>query len=139
MKIYIQEKTLGKKIRELESRPVELEPVPGTLRELVEMLVCGEVEAHKRRVREAAGERIITEEQIGILGEVGKISFGYVHDKREADPENAVKTALEAVQDGLVRIFLNDQQVDQPDTPLDIREGDRITILRLTMLTGGFF
>ena len=53
--------------------------------------------------------------------------------------EEAVETAIQGYIDGLLRIFLNDEEVGGLDEPLCIHDGDELTILRLVMLTGGFF
>ena len=51
----------------------------------------------------------------------------------------AVETALEGFSDGLFRFFLNGSEITELNAPLDLKDNDEITIIRLTMLTGGFF
>lgn len=69
----------------------------------------------------------------------GKIAFGIPFGTREADPKEAMETAIAGFQDGLYRIFINDTEAEQLDTFLELKEHDTITIIRLVMLTGGFF
>jgi hypothetical protein len=45
-------------------------------------------------------------------------------------------TALQAVEDGLVRIFREDEELTELDAPLSLPEGATLTFIRLTFLTG---
>lgn len=73
------------------------------------------------------------------MSQIGKIGFGIPYGNREADPEEAVETAIQGYEDGLFRFFVGDREVESLDAPLTLQEEDTITILRLVMLTGGFF
>ena len=47
----------------------------------------------------------------------------------------AVQTALQAYDDGLFVIFINDQEIE-PKHPINLQPNDTITIIKLTMLAG---
>jgi len=47
----------------------------------------------------------------------------------------AVQNALTSFEDGLFRIFINDNEIE-PDLPIVLRDEDEICFLRLTMLAG---
>ena len=42
-------------------------------------------------------------------------------------------------EDGLFRIFIGEREPEGLDAPLYLQENDTITIIRLVMLTGGYF
>ena len=47
--------------------------------------------------------------------------------------------AVEAVENGLVRIFKGNEELCELDEEIDIAEGDVFTFVKLTMLAGSFF
>ena len=51
------------------------------------------------------------------------------------DADEAVKNALLCFGDGLFRMFVNDAEL-APEDPLCIKDGDEVTFIRLTMLSG---
>ena len=62
--------------------------------------------------------------------------FGVNYNGEKASAEAAVKNALQAYEDGIFRLFVNDEEAGTADTSLVLREGDRLTFVRLTLLSG---
>ena len=50
--------------------------------------------------------------------------------------QKALDNAFLSFEDGLYRVFLGENELTELDTPLDIKENDELTFIRLTMLTG---
>ena len=50
--------------------------------------------------------------------------------------EKALDTAYLAFEDGLYCIFINDEQTEKLDDSLNLKDGDILTFIRLTMLAG---
>ena len=73
------------------------------------------------------------------MSQIGRIGFGIPFGSREADTEEALETALQGFRDGLYRVFVGDREIESLDEPLGLSEGDTVTMIRLVMLTGGFF
>ena len=73
------------------------------------------------------------------MSRVGKIGFGIPFGSREADLTEALETACQGFADGLYRVFIGDREIEDLDAPLHLQEGDSVTIIRLVMLTGGYF
>ena len=139
MKVYIQVKKLGKRIQTVGSIPYELETCPATLRELIACMVNQGVEGYNERLRSGEQNKVFSEAEIQDMSQVGKVAFGIPFGEREANPQKAVDAALLAFTDGLYRFFVGEQEITQLDAPLNLSEGDTIAIIRLVMLTGGFF
>lgn len=139
MKVNVQVKKLGKRIQTVGSIPYELDTCPATLRELIVCMVEQGVEGYNKRLRSGAQTKALSETEIQDMSQVGKIVFGVPFGEKEADPQKAVDAALLAFTDGLCRFFINEQEITQLDAPLQLWEGDTIAIIRLVMLTGGFF
>ena len=85
------------------------------------------------------GKNEMTKDEIDDLSQVGKIGFGIPFGSRQADLQDALDTAIQGFEDGLYRFFVGEQEIESLDAPLHVQEEDTITIIRLVMLTGGFF
>jgi hypothetical protein len=53
------------------------------------------------------------------------------------DAAEALQTALEAFDDGLYFVFIDDEQVEELDAPIRLRSDSSVTFLRLVALAGG--
>ena len=138
MTVQIHLKQLKKRGGHIAACPVDLNPVPETLRQLITILVLRGVEAYNCKIssREAP---VLTEETMEQMEQIGKIGFGIPYGSQEADASQALETAIQGYEDGLFRIFIGSRETESLDSPLDLQEDDTITIIRLVMLTGGYF
>ena len=139
MKVNVQVKKLGKRMQTVGSIPYELDTCPATLRELIVCMVEQGVEGYNKRLRSGAQIKALSETEIQDMSQVGKIAFGIPFGEKEANLQKALDTAILAFTDGLYRFFINEQEITELDGPLQLCEGDTIAIIRLVMLTGGFF
>lgn len=139
MRIFINAKQIRKRSAVVAALPYELEPIPQTLRDLIAMLVTEGVRGYNTRLQGHGEPNVLSLEQMEDMAQVGKIGFGIPFGSRQADPDQAVQAAIQAFTDGLVRIFVNDRELESLDGPMELRDGDEVTILRLVMLTGGLF
>lgn len=139
MKVYISVKQIKKRASQVTACPYELNTVPGTLRHLISILVSDGVEGYNLRLKETGNTVLLTKDEIDDMSQVGKIGFGIPFGSSQADFQEALETAVQGFEDGLYRIFIGEQEVESLDAPLDLHEDDTITIIRLVMLTGGYF
>lgn len=68
------------------------------------------------------------------MADIGKIAFGINYGGREQAADKAVDNALQAFEDGLYRVFLNDDELEKLDDTIHVNENDTLTFIRLTML-----
>ena len=135
LKIYL--KQIGQRKQTVAPVDFEYLPVPRTVRELITQTVEACVNAYNERVRQGDSRaNPVTEKQIADMASVGKIAFGINYGGREQDTGKAVDNALQSFEDGLYRVFLNDHELEKLDDNLDLHDGDSLTFIRLTMLTG---
>lgn len=139
MKVYISVKQIKKRAGQVASCPYELKTVPGTLRQLISILVSDGVEGYNLRLKEIGNTALPTKDEIDDMSQVGKIGFGIPYGSKPADFQEALKTAVQGFEDGLYRVFIGEQEIESLDAPLHLQEEDTITIIRLVMLTGGYF
>ena len=138
MQIYVQMKQITRRRQHIAPIPYELPGKPGTVRELIDMLVREEVRRYCIRLKEENG-RPKSFEDMEDMAYIGKIAFGIPLNPGDIDEEKAVLTALQGFEDGLFRMFIDGREVTVPDSPAMLEEGSTLTLIRLTMLTGGYF
>lgn len=138
MRIEINAKQIQKKRQHVASYGYELQRMPADLRELISMLVQDSVREYNSRINSKESGQPLSADDLDSMSRIGKIGFGIPYGSREADPQEAVETAIQGFEDGLFRFFLADREIESLDVPLELKEGDTITIIRLVMLTGGF-
>lgn len=135
LKIHL--KQIGQRKQTVAPVDFEYSPVPRSVRELITQTVTMCVEAYNERVRRGDSFTApVTEEQITDMAGVGKIAFGINYGGREQDPGKAIENALQSFEDGLYRVFLNENELERLEDGLELCEGDSLTFIRLTMLTG---
>ena len=136
MQIYINMKTAGSRKPVLAKIPYEIPDTVSTVKELLISLVQIEVERYNQKNADDTLIKYLTEEQIEEQAQTGKVSFGRVYSDQKANPEKAVENALQCYLDGLVRVFRNEQELEQLEETVHFEPGDEITLIRLTFLAG---
>lgn len=136
MKINIQMKTPGKRRPILEGVPYEISDAVKTLRDLLAELVKIEVERYNQKGVDMQLLPFLSQEELKEQAAVGKVGFGRIYSEKKADVARAVENATQCFEDGLVRVFLGERELGQLDEEIGLKEGDGLTFIRLTFLTG---
>lgn len=137
MTVKVNLKQIGQRKQKIAPVDFELKSPPKTVRELIAQTVTACVSSYNQRVRAGTDRaKPLSSEQISDMAEIGKIAFGINYGEKEQDLDKAKENALQAFEDGLYRIFLNDGELEGLDTETDIKEGDTLTFIKLTMLAG---
>ena len=134
MKIIINVKGLSRK-KVIHQEEVELKNKISTTKDLITKLVKINVEKFNKKIDERDILSIMTNENIAKAARIGKIG-DEVHGDKKANLEKALDTAYLAFEDGLYCIFINDEQSEKLDDSLNLKDGDILTLIRLTMLAG---
>ena len=134
--IYVALKHPGNVTKKVKEYPFLLTRTPRTLRELIEESVKSCIGAYKARANRANNPTPLTDEQFDGMQELGKFAFGIHNNENAVHEAKALKTAIEAVTDGLVRVFRGSDEITDLDTEIEICEGDVFTFVKLSMLTG---
>ena len=136
MQIYINMKTAGSRKRALTKTPYEIPDSVSTVKELLKSLVEIEVERYNQRNADDTFIKFLTEAQIEEQAATGKVGFGRIYSDKKPNLENSVENALQCYQDGLIRVFRNEQELEQLEESVHFEPGDEITLIRLTFLAG---
>ena len=134
MKIIINVKGLSRK-KVIHQEEVELINKVSTTKDLITELVKINVEKFNKKIDDKDILSIMTNENIAKAARIGKIG-DEVHGDKKANLEKALDTAYLAFEDGLYCIFINDEQTEKLDDSLNLKDGDILTFIRLTMLAG---
>lgn len=134
MDIYIIKKKLGSR-KELGRHPVEIDETVNTLGALLFILTLqGLTEAQTPKENHALSESEIAEQ-----AEEGRIRFAENYSKNNDTMAKAMERTKQAYDDGLFRVFINDEEVTEWNAPIILCQGAEVVFLRLTMLTGLYF
>ena len=136
MRVYINVKIPGKRRNVLEKVPYQLPDETNTLRELLTAVTRAEVLAYQERQADEGLLHLLTADQISGMAAEGKVSFGRVHSDQTPDTDAAVKTTLQAFEDGLVRVLVNGKECTALDESAVLCENAEVTFVRLTFLAG---
>ena len=134
MKIIINVKGLSRK-KVIHQEEVELINKVSTTKDLITEIVKINVEKFNKKIDDKDILSIMTNEYIAEAARSGKIG-DEVHGDKKANLEKALDTAYLAFEDGLYCIFINDEQTEKLDDSLNLKDGDILTFIRLTMLAG---
>ena len=134
MRIIINVKGLSRK-KVIHQEEVELTDNISTTKDLITELVKINVEKFNKKIDDKDILSIMTNEYIAEAARSGKIG-DEVHGDKKANLEKALDTAYLAFEDGLYCILVNDEQSEKLDDSLNLKDGDILTFIRLTMLAG---
>ncbi|CRK84777.1 hypothetical protein [Neobacillus massiliamazoniensis] len=138
MNIYISLKSLAKRKNFITKQPYELQKKPNTLRELITQVVTQNFEQFNNKASNPETPLInfLSHSDIEQQIQAGKVGFQTLYNDKQANLARAIEIAIQAFEDGLYRMFINDEEAEQLDTPLEVTEDAEVVFIRLTMLTG---
>jgi hypothetical protein len=141
MNLLFTVKTLGKKRPYLRDIEIELDiPCNCKLSDFLTALVNQQVDAYNERQSDKTLISFIGEEKIEEqLSTSGNIKFNERYNQKLAEKDKAIETVLLAFEDGLIALFSEDKQYEDLNQKLDLKEGDSISIIRLTFLAGSIW
>ena len=134
MKIIVNVKGLSRK-KVIQQEELELKDKISTTKDLITELVKINVEKFNKKIDDKDILSIMTNEYIAEAARAGKIG-DEVHGDKKANLEKVLDTAYLSFEDGLYCIFINNKQSEKLDDSLNLKDGDIITFIRLTMLAG---
>ena len=141
MNLLFTVKTLGKKRPYLRDIEIDLDiPSNCKLSDFLTALVSQQVDAYNERQSDKTLISFIGEEKIEEqLSTSGNIKFNERYNQKLAEKDKAIETVLLAFEDGLIALFSEDKQYEDLNQKLDLKEGDSISIIRLTFLAGSIW
>ena len=136
MKIKVNLKSVGKKRQSVEPVAYEIEGTPQTVRELILAVTQAGVRGYNGRLESPELLRYLTKEEMEDKSQSGKIAFGVNSGEKKAELSKAQENAVQCFEDGIYRIFLDEEPLENLDDGIFITEESVFTFVRLTMLAG---
>lgn len=136
MRVYIRMKLAGKRRDVLQPTPYMIPDDITNLRQLLTSIVQSEVDRYNKKEADVQMIPFLTAEQIDDQALAGKVSFGAIFSDKKANKQKAVENAIRCWQDGLVRVFMDGEELTELDAPLSVPEDAEFTFIRLTFLAG---
>jgi len=107
------------------------------LRDLIQSIVTKEVDDFRTRQEKRKLVQVMSRQEIEQAVQRGKVDSGEQDLKQSVNVEDAVAVALQAFEDGLYYVFIDDVQQTQLDGEVFLKTNSRVVFLRLTALVGG--
>ena len=136
MKVYVNVKQIGKKKNKIDKKEYEINEGIKTVKELLTEFVTINVEKFNEGYTENDIVPYLTDKKINDLSDAGKISFGVDYNEQKQDLEKAIENTLQSYEDGIYRVFVNDEEMGEIDCEINLKENDELTFVRLPMLAG---
>lgn len=143
LEFTVEAKVIGQKQPIFTGWHIELPPLDENqgdhlkLRDLIIAIVTKEVEGFKIRQEERKLARVMGRAEIEQGTMRGKIDPGEHDLQQQVNLENAVAVALQAFEDGLYFVFIDDVQQTNLDSEVFLKTKSKVVFLRLTALVGG--
>jgi hypothetical protein len=141
--MYVETKVIGKKARPLDGWSVPSPPPERgdsgdelTLRKLIARIVRREVETFEERQRANRLLRVLSDREIILGAEAGKVKPGGQPDAAPIDEDAAVAIALQGFSDGLYLVILDGVEQKKLDQRVYVNPESRLVFLRLSFLAG---
>jgi len=139
LRLFYQQKVIGKKSRKLQKIPFSIEEPVTTLQELLVQLVTQQVQQYNDKKVDTPLHLYLTDQQIEDAAQHGKVHFGEKKNDTLQSVDQAISTMLQAFQDELFLVLHNEDSLDSLTTPLTLQEDDVFTFIKLTMLAGSIW
>jgi len=136
MKIFVNVKQIGKRKNKIDKKEYEINEGIKTVKELLTEFVTINVNEFNNGFTENDIVPYLTDKKINDLSDAGKISFGVDYNEQKQDLEKAIENTLQSYEDGIYRVFVNDEEMGEIDCEINLKENDELTFVRLTMLAG---
>jgi hypothetical protein len=141
IKVKVQAKVVGQKKALFNDWRVPIPPQSDggrlTLRDLISFIVDSELVAFRERQEVRRLTQVLSREDIEAGAVKGKIDSGEQTIKQDVDNDQAVGAALQAFEDGLYYVFIDEVQQEGLDQTIFVSDDSHILFVRLVALVGG--
>ncbi|MCC0682130.1 hypothetical protein IC218_17910 [Clostridioides sp. ES-S-0005-03] len=139
MQIYFRVKAVGKRRPMLELTPFDLSDNINCLKEAISEIVSKNVLEYNEKTPEKSIISFLTSEDIESQATIGKVGFGSIYNENKQSIEKATEVALQAFEDGIYKVLINEDVIEELNSPINLKDSDIFTFIRLTLLAGRMF
>ncbi|CAM1371659.1 hypothetical protein [Tenacibaculum xiamenense] len=141
MNIQIRVKQLGKRKPIIENKTLDIPKLNSgsTLKIFLERVVEQQVNTFNSRIDNPEVLNFLLPNQLDTMVSEGKVDFKESYNSEKAKVNEAQEVALLAFKDGIYKVFLDDDELENLDDTLEFTEKNTFTFIRLTFLAGGYY
>ncbi len=140
MQLSFTLKSLGKKKAHINNVNIDIDISSNTtVKELLLQVVSQQVKAFNKRKDDFNLLVYLREDILNKNAEGGHIKFNEQYNTTQADETKAKEAVLLAFEDGLIALFINDEQFEDVNQAISLNENDSITFIRFTFLAGSIW
>ncbi len=138
MRLNVKIKQASKRKWLLDSTTIEVALKPGKvdLSIVITKFVEQQVAAYNDKEIEKQYIDFLTDDQLEDKVSTGKVSFGTIYNDNKANVKKAIKTALQAFEDGLYALSIDKKIYNKLDDIVALKEGSEVVFIKLTLLKG---
>lgn len=139
MQIYFRVKVVGKRKPVLELIESSLPDGIVCLEDAIRAIVSDQVSRFNERSIDQAIFPYLSPERLEEQAQAGKVGFQAAYDDQKANVTKAIETAIQAFEDGIYKVLIDDSVVESLHESIEIRPGAVFTFIRLTLLSGTMY
>lgn len=132
--LTIKIKRLGKK--KIKTVDYLIDDIPKDLNQLLMACVKVEVQRYQDKLHNHALLSFLTQDHIVEQTDTGKVGLNSIKNSAPADLNIAQHNIIQAFNDGLFVVFIDDHEITNLHQPIDITEHSQVSFVRMTFLTG---
>lgn len=141
MELTIRVKQPGRKHALINDKKILVEDIGDhpVAKDIIAAVVRQQVNEYNSKPHEINLVSFLTDAAISEQEATGKIGFGSIYSEAKADATRAVAVAIQAFEDGMFALFINDDEITDLSKPITINPTTIITFIRFTFLAGSFW
>ncbi|EAY26603.1 hypothetical protein [Microscilla marina] len=139
MQIHFSIKRLGKKRPFIQRKAIDIEGTyhqPYALQTILSQIVAQQVATFNQHREEKSLFTFLKEDAIAEEAQTGRVKFGAIYNADQAQLDKAIETVVLAFEDGLIAVFVDDDQVEDLSQVVTVTPDTVFTFVRLTFLAG---
>jgi len=105
------------------------------INELITNIVSENVDAYNQKKTDQQLFQYLTQKEIEDTLHIGKVGFDDRKNEKQQNKEEAVKTALLAFKDGIIRVFIDEEEIEYNCT-YSLKPHTNVTFIKMVMLAG---
>jgi hypothetical protein len=134
IEIVLNVKSSSKRKKFIDSQLIMVNQIHN-INELITNLVSENVDAYNQKKTDQPLFQYLTQKEIEDTLHTGKIGFDDRKNEKQQDKEEAVKMALLAFKDGIIRVFIDEEEIEYNCT-YSLKPHANVIFIKMVMLAG---
>lgn len=134
IEIVLSVKSSSKRKKFIDKQIVEVNQI-SNINELISQIVRDNVNAYNEKHTDKKLFQYLSKEEIEDIAHTGKVGFQDRKNENQQDKDEAIENALLAFKDGIIRVFVDEEEVEY-DSVYSLQPHANVTFIKMVMLVG---